>query len=165
MKYLTLGALLFLARVATADVCPLTINATDDMRFEQDTLQVETRCTDVEVTLHHTGKLPAQIMGHNWVLTKTSDVAAVANAGMGAGRANSFQQPGDKRIIAATKIVGGGENAVVQFSTAQLERGVSYSYFCSAPGHFSMMKGRLVLNAASTSSVARNVDRAEAPKP
>jgi len=135
------------------------------MRFEQDTLQVETRCTDVEVTLHHTGKLPAQIMGHNWVLTKTSDVAAVANAGMGAGRANSFQQPGDKRIIAATKIVGGGENAVVKFSTAQLERGVSYSYFCSAPGHFSMMKGRLVLNAVSPSSVARNVNSREPAKP
>jgi len=165
MKYLTLGALLFLARVATADVCPLTINATDDMRFEQDTLQVETRCTDVEVTLHHTGKLPANIMGHNWVLAKTADVAAVANAGMGAGLANSFQRPGDARIIAATKIVGGGENAVVKFSTAQLERGVSYSYFCSAPGHFSMMKGRLVLNAVSPSSVARNVNSREPAKP
>lgn len=165
MKYLITAALLFLARIATADVCPLTINATDDMRFEQDTLQVETRCTDVEVTLHHTGKLPANIMGHNWVLTKTSDVAAVANAGMGAGLANSFQRPGDARILAATKIVGGGENAVVKFSTAQLERGVSYSYFCSAPGHFSMMKGRLVFNAAGASAVARNVDRAETPKP
>jgi azurin len=158
MKYLITAALLFLARAATADVCPLTIDATDDMRFEQETLQVETRCTDVEVTLHHTGRLPANIMGHDWVLTRTADVAAVANAGMGAGLANSFQQPGDKRIIAATKIVGGGENAVVKFSTAQLARGVSYSYFCSAPGHFSIMKGRFVFNAAASSSVARNVD-------
>jgi azurin len=157
MKYLMTAALVFLARVATADVCPLTIDATDDMRFEQETLKVEMRCTEVEVTLHHTGKLPARIMGHDWVLTKTGDVAAVANAGMGAGLANSFQQPGDKRIIAATKIVGGGENAVVKFSTAQLERGVSYSYFCSAPGHFSIMKGRFVFNAANSSAVARNV--------
>jgi azurin len=165
MKYLSIAALLFLARAAAADVCPLTIDATDDMRFEQDSLQVETRCTDVEVTLHHTGKLPAHVMGHDWVLTKTSDVAAVANAGMGAGLANSFQQPGDKRIIAATKIVGGGEKAVVTFNTSQLERGVSYSYFCSAPGHFSMMKGRLVYNAASSSSVARNVEAGEPAKP
>jgi len=165
MKYLIVAALLFLARVAAADVCPLTIDATDDMRFEQDSLQVGTRCTDVEVTLHHTGKLPAHIMGHNWVLTKTADVAAVANAGMGAGLANSFQRPGDTRIVAATKIVGGGERAVVKFSTSQLERGVSYSYFCSAPGHFSMMKGRFVYNAANSSSVARNVDRSDPPKP
>ncbi len=164
MKYLIVAALLFLARVAAADVCPLTIDATDDMRFEQDSLQVGTRCTDVEVTLHHTGKLPAHIMGHNWVLTKTADVAAVANAGMGAGLANSFQRPGDTRIVAATKIVGGGERAVVKFSTSQLERGVSYSYFCSAPGHFSMMKGRFVYNAANSSSVARNVDQSDPPK-
>jgi azurin len=157
MKYLMTAALFFLARVASADVCPLTIDATDDMRFEQETLKVETRCTEVEVTLRHTGKLPARIMGHDWVLTKTADVAAVANAGMGAGLANSFQQPGDKRIIAATKIVGGGENAVVKFSTAQLDRGVSYSYFCSAPGHFSIMKGRFVFNAANSSAVARNL--------
>ena len=159
MKYLITAALLLLARVAAADVCPLTIDATDDMRFEQETLQVETRCTDVEVTLRHTGKLPARIMGHDWVLTKTADVAAVANAGMGAGLANSFQKPGDKRIVAATKMVGGGENAVVRFSTSQLERGVSYSYFCSAPGHFSIMKGRFVFNAANSSSVARNVNQ------
>ncbi len=126
-------ALLFLGHVAVAEVCPLIIYATDDMR----------------------GKLPVKIMGHNWVLAKTTNVAAVANAGMGAGLANSFQQPGDKRIIASTKIVGGGENAVVQFSTARLERGVSYSYFCSAPGHFSIMKGRFVFNAAGSSSVAQ----------
>jgi azurin len=159
MKHLFTAALLFLTHVATADVCPLTINATDDMRFERETLQVEASCTDVQVTLHHTGKLPANIMGHNWVLTRTADVAAVANAGMGAGLANSFQQPGDKRIVAATKIVGGGENAVVQFSTAQLARGVSYSYFCSAPGHFSMMRGRFVFNVTNPTSVASNLNQ------
>jgi azurin len=126
------------------------------MRFEQQTLQVEAKCTEVEVTLHNTGKLPANIMGHNWVLTKTADVAPVANAGMGAGLANNFQMPGDKRIIAATKIVGGGEKSVVQFSTAQLAPGVNYSYFCSAPGHFSIMKGRFVYNGANSPAVAKN---------
>ena len=159
MKLLYITAFLLLSRVASADVCKLTITATDQMRFEQQTLQVDGQCTEVEVTLHNSGKLPANIMGHDWVLTKTADMTAVANAGMGAGLANSFQRPGDKRIIAATKIIGGGENAMVQFSTAQLEPGVSYSYFCSAPGHFSVMKGRFVMNAASSSSVARNVDQ------
>jgi azurin len=157
MKLLFTAALLFLTHVATAEVCPLAINATDDMRFEQETLQVDVRCTEVAVTLRHTGKLPANIMGHDWVLTKTNDVAAVANAGMGAGLAKNFQQPGDKRIVAATKVVGGGESTTVQFSTALLEHGVSYSYFCSAPGHFSIMKGRLVFNSAAPSKVAGNV--------
>ncbi|HEY3658698.1 MAG TPA: azurin [Steroidobacteraceae bacterium] len=156
MKWLCTTALLLVTRLAAADVCQLNINATDQMRFEQQTLQVDAQCTEVEVILHNTGKLPANIMGHDWVLTKTADVASVANAGVGAGLANNYQKPGDKRIIAATKIIGGGENSTVQFSTTQLAPGVSYSYFCSAPGHFSIMKGRLVYNPASSPAVAKN---------
>src|SRR6202043_1729017 len=130
--------------------------ATDQMRFEQHTLQVESQCTEVEVTLHNTGKLPANIMGHDWVLTKTSDVSSVANAGMGAGAANNYQKPGDKRIIASTKIVGGGESATVRFSLGLLDPKESYTYFCSAPGHASIMKGRLVYRPSSVPSVAGN---------
>ena len=100
MKLLSTAVLLLVSRLAAADVCALTINATDQMRFEQQTLQVESQCAEVEVTLRNTGKLPANIMGHDWVLTKTSDVASVANAGMGAGLANNYQKPGDKRIVA-----------------------------------------------------------------
>ena len=156
MKLLYITAFLLVARVATADVCRLTINATDQMRFEQQTLQVEAQCTEVEVTLHNSGKLPANIMGHDWVLTKTADVASVANAGMGAGLANNYQKPGDKRIVAATPIIGGGESSAVRFSTALLEPSASYSYFCSAPGHFSIMKGRFVYNPSSSGAVAKN---------
>jgi len=156
MKLLYITAFLLVSRVASADVCKLAISATDQMRFEQQTLQVDAQCTEVEVTLRNSGKLPANIMGHDWVLTKTSDVASVANAGMGAGLANNYQKPGDKRIVAATPIIGGGETSTVRFSTAQLDAGASYSYFCSAPGHFSIMKGRFVYNAASSNAVAKN---------
>ena len=159
MKWLCGTALILLSRLSVADVCELNVNATDLMRFEQQTLQVEAQCTEVQVTLHHTGKLPANAMGHDWVLTKTADVASVANAGMNAGAANNYQKPGDTRIVAATKLIGGGESSTVRFSTAQLQPGASYSYFCSAPGHFSLMKGRLVLNTATTPAVAKNVPR------
>jgi azurin len=156
MKLLYITAFLLVSQAATAEVCRLTINATDQMRFEQQTLQVDGQCTEVEVTLHNVGKLPANIMGHDWVLTKTADVASVANAGMNAGLANNYQQPGDKRIVAATAMIAGGESSTVRFSTAQLEPGTSYSYFCSAPGHFSIMKGRLEYNPANSSAVAKN---------
>ena len=156
MKLLYLTAFLLLSRVASADVCKLAISATDQMRFEQQTLQVDGQCTEVEVTLHNSGKLPANIMGHDWVLTKTADMASVANAGMAAGLANNYQKPGDKRIVAATPIIGGGESTKIRFSTAQLEAGASYTYFCSAPGHFSIMKGRFVYNGTSSTAVAKN---------
>jgi azurin len=157
MKWICTTVLLLAARLTHADVCHLDISATDLMRFEQQTLQVDAQCSEVEVTLHHTGKLSASAMGHDWVLAKTADVASVANAGMNAGLANNFQKPGDARIVAATKVIGGGESASVRFSTARLEAGASYSYFCSAPGHYSIMKGRFVLNAVSAPAVAKNV--------
>src|ERR1700737_3861807 len=146
MKWIYTAAFLLGPSAAMADACQLVINATDLMRFEQQTLQVEPQCTEVEVTLHHVGKLPARAMGHNWVLTKTADVASVAHAGINAGLANNYQKPGDTRILASTKIIGGGESSTVRFSTAPLEPGTSYSYFCSAPGHFSLMRGRFVFH-------------------
>jgi azurin len=156
MKILYVTAFLLVSRVASADVCKLDISATDQMRFEQQTLQVDGQCAEVEVTLHNSGKLPANIMGHDWVLTKTADMVSVANAGMGAGLANNYQKPGDKRIVAATAIIGGGESTTIKFSTTQLESGASYTYFCSAPGHFSIMKGRLVYNTSTSAAVAKN---------
>jgi azurin len=159
MKWLSSAAFLLVCHVGFADVCQLEVNATDQMRFEQETLQVDARCAEVEVTLHHTGKLPANVMGHDWVLTKTADVVAVANAGMSAGLTNNYQKPGDTRIVAATKVLGGGESGVVRFSTGQLEPRTSYSYFCSAPGHFSIMKGRFVYNPASSSVIAKNASK------
>ena len=77
MKLLYISAFLLISHAATAEVCKLNISATDQMRFEQQTLEVNSQCTEVEVTLHNAGKLPANIMGHDWVLTKTADVASV----------------------------------------------------------------------------------------
>ncbi len=156
MKWLLIVFLAGMGRIAAAEVCQFTVNATDQMRYDQQTLQVDALCTEVEINLRHTGSLPAAVMGHDWVLTKTADVAAVAIAGMSAGAANNYQQPGDKRIVAATRIVGGGDSATVRFSTAKLERGGNYSYFCSSPGHYSVMKGRFVYKAADSAPLARN---------
>jgi azurin len=157
VKGIWIPVLILATRVASADVCELNVTANDQMRFEQQTLEAGAQCTDIKVTLRNAGKLPAGVMGHNWVLTKTADVAAVASAGMSAGIGNNYQKPGDARIVAATKIVAGGETSAVSFSTQKLEPGVSYSFFCSAPGHFSMMKGRFVYAGAGSSSVAKNV--------
>jgi azurin len=156
MKLMCATGLMFLARVAAADVCQITIEATDQMRFEEQTLPVASDCAEVEVTLRNTGKLPASAMGHDWVLAKTSDVSSVANAGMNAGAANNYQMPGDRRIIASTKIIGGGESATVRFAIGLLDPKESYTYFCSAPGHASIMKGRLVYKPTGAPPVARN---------
>jgi azurin len=49
----------------------------------------------------------------------------------------------DKRIIAATKVVGGGESTTVKFSTAALLQGARYVFFRTSPGHSSVMRGKI----------------------
>jgi azurin len=126
---------------AADKVCKLEISGNDAMQFDKKELAVAKDCTQVELTLKHSGKLPAQAMGHNWVLTKTSDVAAVASDGIGAGFANDHVKKGDTRVLAHSKIIGGGQSTTVTFPTSALTAGGAYTYFCSFPGHSAIMKG------------------------
>ena len=126
---------------AADKLCKVDIAGTDQMQFDKKEIAVAADCTEVEVTLKHTGKLLAQAMGHNWVLAKTADLTSIATDGMGAGFANDHIKKGDTRVIAHTKIVGGGQSATVKFSTSLLKKGEAYSFFCSFPGHYSIMKG------------------------
>jgi azurin len=139
---LLLAALSMSARMAWADECQLSIEANDQMQYNKKDMRVPASCGEVQLTLVHTGKLTTDVMGHNWVLAKTRDVAAIAAAGMTAGLAHDYLKPSDARVIAATKIVGGGQSTQVRFSTVALKPGDDYSFFCSAPGHYAVMTGR-----------------------
>ena len=138
------GLLGALSSTAFAKTCQVTIGGNDQMQFDKTSIAVAADCTEVELTLKHTGKLPATAMGHNWVLTKTADFQPVATAGTSAGAANAYVPKGDARVIASTKLVGGGESTTVKFSTSKLTKGGDYTFFCSFPGHWSLMKGKLV---------------------
>lgn len=139
--------------VARAGDCELSIEANDQMQFNQRQLRVAANCENVEVTLKHTGMQPKKIMGHDWVLAKTSDVAALVNAGMGAGLANNYQVANDPRIIASTPVVGGGESSTITFSAAKLQPGGDYSFFCTYPGHVAMMKGTFMFGGKADQRV------------
>ena len=144
-RYIVAASLLFTCSGAFAadKVCKLEIAGTDQMQFDKKELVVAPDCTQVELTLKHTGKLPAQAMGHNWVLSKTADVAPVASEGLSAGLPNDYLKKGDVRVIAHTKVIGGGQSTSVTFPVSKLKKGEAYTYFCSFPGHSSIMKGTL----------------------
>jgi azurin len=146
MKHFVVAiGLLLAADLAQAEkTCTLNIEGNDLMKFNVTEMKVAADCTEVEVVLKHTGKLPVATMGHNWVLTKTADVAPVANAGVTAGLAKDYLPAGDARIIVHTKMVGGGESTSVKFPTSKLTKGGDYSFFCSFPGHYGLMKGKLI---------------------
>ncbi len=139
---LVLSAALAVPRWAhAADPCQLEITGNDQMQYDKQTLSVPSSCTQVTLTLHHAGKLPREAMGHNWVLVSGADYNAVASAGMSAGLANDYVQPGDKRVIAHTKVVGGGQTTSVTFPTSGLKPGGDYRYLCTFPGHNALMHG------------------------
>jgi azurin len=68
----------------------------------------------------------------------------VSTAGVSAGLDKDYLPAGDQRVIAHTKIIGGGESTSVKFKTSQLTKGGDYTFFCSFPGHSALMKGRLI---------------------
>jgi azurin len=83
-------------------------------------------------------------MGHNWVLTTTANYMTVATAGQAAGPPG-YMPDGDPRVIANTDLIGGGESSSVTFNLSGLEPGGDYTYFCTFPGHYVLMKGKFII--------------------
>ena len=124
-----------------ADSCEQVIEGNDMLQFNLKEMKVSAACDSVTVTLKHTGVMAAEIMGHNWVLTTDSDFMPVATAAAGAGLENNYVPVGDDRVLSATSIIGGGEETSVTFSIGSLSTGDDYTFFCSFPGHYAIMKG------------------------
>lgn len=132
---------------ALAADCATTVEANDMMQFNTKSITVPKACKNFTVTLRHTGKLPKTAMGHNFVVTLATDLQAVGADGMKAGAAADFIKKDDARVIAHTKLIGGGESTTVELPVAKLRAGTDYAFFCSFPGHASVMKGTLKLQA------------------
>lgn len=128
-----------------AQDCELTIDSNDQMRFDKDSLTVSSECSEVTLTLTHSGKMAVEQMGHNWVLSKSEDVQGIAQDGVSAGLDNDYVKPDDERVIAATEQIGGGESTSITFSLDGLEAGSDYEFFCSFPGHVAMMRGEFII--------------------
>ena len=132
-------------KFVAADSCNQVIEGNDMLQFNLKEMVVSSSCSEITVTLKHTGAMPANVMGHIWVLTNTADFMPVATAGGGAGMANNYVPVNDARVIAASAVIGGGAETSVTFSGALLSAGGDYTFFCSFPGHYMIMKGSFVV--------------------
>lgn len=142
-SHVILAALLFTQYVAANDKCKISIEANDAMAFSTKSFEVSKSCTSFEITLTHVGKMTKQVMGHNLVITSTADFSSVAIKGMSAGIDNNYVTPNDERVIANTIVIGGGESTSIKFPTGKFEKGTDYTFFCSFPGHYAIMKGKI----------------------
>jgi azurin len=136
-----------MAAPAMAADCAVTVEGNDQMQFNVKNIEVPKACKSYTVTLKHVGKMPKSAMGHNIVLTTTADATATAADGMKAGAAADYVKAGDTRVLAHSKVIGGGESTDMVIDVTKLKAGTDYTYFCSFPGHSFIMKGALKLGA------------------
>lgn len=125
--------------------CSFTLHAGDSPSWDASNIDVPSACTKFTIKLEHTGQMPRWIMGHNVVVSKVEEVNAVERAGIGAGPYRSYVEPSDKRVVARSKLAGGGETVSATFDTARLHSG-HFAYFCTFPGHLKGMQGTLTLH-------------------
>ena len=144
-NFLIASALMLGAPAAMAATCSADLEGTDAMKFNVANIDVSKSCKDFTINLKHTGKLPKAAMGHNVVVAASSDMKGIDTDGIKAGVAADYVKAGDSRVIAHSKLIGGGETTSVTFPVAKLGGAGPYSFFCSFPGHSALMKGTLTL--------------------
>lgn len=124
-----------------ASVAIVKMTANDQMKFNTSEIRVKAGQT-VKLTLKHTGKLPKNAMGHNFVLLKKGTNLQKFSAAATAASANDYIPENSDAVIAYTPMLGGGDEATIEFKAP--EKG-TYTFICSFPGHFYMMKGEFIV--------------------
>ncbi|MGN8224500.1 azurin [Gracilimonas sp. BCB1] len=138
---LAIFAFAFTTTVQAQDKVEVTIESNDRMQFDLSEIKVEAGQT-VVLTLKHVGKLPKAAMGHNWVLLKQGvDIQAFGSAASKAA-GNEYIPEGTEDVIVHTKLIGGGQETTIEFTAPEAG---TYDYICSFPGHYALMKGKLIV--------------------
>lgn len=134
------------AAAPAAGACETVVESDDAMNFNTKELVIDkTNCKEFKVTLKHTGKMPKTAMGHNIVISKAEDTKGVLADGAAAGADADYVKAGDARVIAHTKLIGGGEETSVTVDTSKLADGGKYEFYCSFPAHSAQMLGHVTL--------------------
>ncbi|EOB46694.1 TPA: azurin [Neisseria meningitidis] len=131
------------AEAPAADNCAATVESNDNMQFNTKDIQVSKACKEFTITLKHTGTQPKASMGHNLVIAKAEDMDGVFKDGVGAADTD-YVKPDDARVVAHTKLIGGGEESSLTLDPAKLADG-EYKFACTFPGHGALMNGKVTL--------------------
>lgn len=126
--------------------CEATLLVGDDMSYNLAEITLDkAACPEFTVHLKHQGQMSASVMGHNVVISAAADKDAIVGAGADAGLEQNFVPASDPHVLAHTKILGGGEADSVRFSTDKFKAGGDYDFYCTYPGHASMMHGKVIV--------------------
>lgn len=123
------------------DVVEITIEGNDQMRFNKDEIRVKAGQT-VRITLKHVGEMDKNVMGHNWVLLEPGTTVNEFGQQASQAKENDYIPEDTDAVIAHTKMIGGGESDTIEFEAPEAG---SYDFLCSFPGHYSVMKGKFIV--------------------
>jgi azurin len=132
------------AAAAAPGVKTLQITGDDMMKFNVTLLEAKAG-EPLRVTFTNIGKMPKQAMAHNWVLLQPCSEADLNAFGTAAAMAAPTHIPPGSaaRIIAQTRLLGPGESESIDFKAPSVPG--EYPFLCTFPGHFALMKGKLVV--------------------
>ena len=119
-----------------------TATGAEDFRYVRTELEAP---AGAEITLRLNNLTDAaDEVGHNWVLVRPGQEAAVLANGLTAGDDRDWLDVNDPGIIAATRLIEGGKRDDVTFLAP--EPG-AYTFLCTFPEHYDAgMKGTLTIN-------------------
>lgn len=121
----------------------VNITANDIMKFNTAQIDISAGRT-VKLTLKHVGTMPSKMMGHNFVLlAQGTDVDAFTAAGVTAQDTDFIAKSMDSKVLAKTKMLGGGESDTIEFKAPAPG---TYDFICTFPGHSVIMKGKLIVS-------------------
>lgn len=128
--------------MADANVAVVTIEGNDQMKYNKSEIRVKAGQT-VKLTLKHVGKMKKMVMGHNWVLlAEGTDIAAVGQAGATATDNDYIPADMTDKILAHTKMLGGGESDTIEFEAPAPG---TYTFMCTFPAHYALMQGTFIV--------------------
>jgi azurin len=139
---LSCSALLWLftgcSRAPEAPPKEVKIQADDKMRYDVTAFDASPG-QKISVTITNIGTTPKFSMGHNFVLLdraiNTGNVQASFLDKASVEASHDYVPPGDKNVLAHSKLLGPGESEVVTFNAPYIPG--EYLYLCSFPGHYS----------------------------
>jgi azurin len=145
------GSIASIAIVATvsahaAEAVKLELSADDRMVFSKTSFEVVSG-QKVTLVFKNTGTKGEKSMKHNVVLLKPGNTivsfAVKCNAA-----AETGYVPADKeskeQMVGHVKLLGGGQTGTLTFTAGEPGE---YPFFCSSPGHFDKMKGKITVKA------------------
>ena len=120
----------------------VSIDGTDTMMYSKNSFEVKSG-QKVKLTFKNIGKLPKVAMGHNIVILKNSvDLVKFCSEAVKFPTNEYFPKGREKDVIGRTKLLGPGEEDTIYFMAP--EPG-TYEYVCTFPGHFALMKGKMIV--------------------